>query len=350
MSEEPPQRISYSDIAKRVGYHRSTVGLALRNHPSIPEETREKIVKMANEMGYRPDPSLNSLITYRRKKSGHRGFTTIALLSDDPVDSGWRDERHTIRDYYSGIRQRAEELGFHVDEFSVGLKREYQKRVNQVLVSRGIRAVIVCPIRSYRLPLEIDWSRFSTVSIGFSLLAPNLPRVCSENRLGAFDAVFALYRLGYRKIGLAIGHFSDIRVNFGWSAGFLSACNHPDLNGLEYALYMPQEEVSLSSPELIEWIGESGVDSILISQDDIYDYLLENGFRIPDDLGLACLDLPPERKALAGVDQLSTEIGRQAVDQVSGLYSNHVMGVPDNLSIHAVRGRWVEGTSVKVVR
>jgi DNA-binding LacI/PurR family transcriptional regulator len=349
MSANPSRRISYTDIAKVVGYHRSTVGLALRNHPRIPTETREKILKVANEMGYRPDPSLNSLINYRRNKSTQRGFTTIALLTDDPVNSGWREQRHTIKDYYTGIYERADELGFHIDEFSVGLEREYEKRVNQVLKSRGIRAVIVCPLRVSRLPLNIDWHRYSVVSVGFSLRSPSLLRICSENRLGAFDAVFELYRLGYRKVGLAIGRHSDIRVNFAWSAGFLSACHQPELKDLEYAIYMPHEEVSLTKPELLEWIRSSGVDCILISQDDIYAYLLKNGVRIPEELGLACLDLPPGNEALSGIDQLSREVGRQAVDQVSGLYSNHLMGVQNNLMIHAVKGRWTEGKSVRQV-
>lgn len=348
LMSDASRRVSYSDIARRAGYHRSTVGLALRKHPGIPEETRARILKVAEEMGYRPDPALSSLSTYRRMKTPDRNYTTIALLSDEPVNAERKSLRHSIRDYYIGVRQRADELGFGVEEFCLGLEdRRFQARVDQILRARGIRTLIVCPLLNQKLPVEIEWRRYSAVCIGYSLRQPELLRVCSQNRTGASDAVVELYCLGYRRIGLVLGQSHDSRVNFSWSAGFYGACHSPDLQGLEFATYMPNSRGSLAVDELVEWIRESRVDAILVAQDDLYDYLVERGFRIPEELGFACLDLPPERKDLAGVDQLSIEVGRQAVDQVAALYNNNEVGLPRNRLIHLVKGQWVQGNSVR---
>ena len=43
------------DVAKRSGYSISTVSYALSNNPKIPEETRDKIKKVAKEIGYKPN-------------------------------------------------------------------------------------------------------------------------------------------------------------------------------------------------------------------------------------------------------------------------------------------------------
>jgi len=59
------QRVTMRQVATRAGVHSTTVSLALRNHPSLPVETRERLQALAKEMGYRPDPMLGALMHYR---------------------------------------------------------------------------------------------------------------------------------------------------------------------------------------------------------------------------------------------------------------------------------------------
>ena len=58
-------RVTQQDVALRAGVHRTAVSLALKKHPSIPAETRERIEAVAAEMGYVPDPMLSALAAYR---------------------------------------------------------------------------------------------------------------------------------------------------------------------------------------------------------------------------------------------------------------------------------------------
>ena len=57
----PTQR----DVASRLGISNATVSLALRDHPRIPVTTRERIKRMADEMGYQPIPMLRILSNYK---------------------------------------------------------------------------------------------------------------------------------------------------------------------------------------------------------------------------------------------------------------------------------------------
>jgi LacI family transcriptional regulator len=345
MSEE--RRVSYADIAMKVGYHRSTVGLALRNHPDIPEGTKAKIRKVAEAMGYRPDPTLSLVGRLQRRGVSERRFNSIALLIDDRMDSDWRRTSHTNRDYLAGLRERAEELGFHLDIFTVGQDREYVERVDQVLRARGIQSVIVCPLLNQELPIDLKWSQYSAVALGYSLPSPGLIRITSQHRTGASDVVRELYNLGYRKLGLVLHQVHDLRVNRGWSAGFLSACMDPELIGIEYDLFMPRNLIKQEAKALINWIETSGVDAVISPQPGVFEYLIKNGVNIPEDLGYACLDLPSEETRVAGIDQKGTEIGRQAVDQVAGLHAHHQRGLPRTPLIITVKGEWVSGPSVK---
>src|SRR5690606_18100520 len=59
---QSPRRVTLSDIAKQAEVHVTTVSLALRNHPRLPERTRKRIQKIAEELGYQPDPVLQALV------------------------------------------------------------------------------------------------------------------------------------------------------------------------------------------------------------------------------------------------------------------------------------------------
>ena len=53
-------------IAAEAGLSPSTVSLALRNSPKIPAATKQRIRKIAQRLGYRPDGKLTELMSHLR--------------------------------------------------------------------------------------------------------------------------------------------------------------------------------------------------------------------------------------------------------------------------------------------
>ncbi len=94
--------VTMAHVAKRAGVHVTTVSLALRNHPSLPEHTKERIRALAAEMGYRPDPSLRALMAYRKRQ---RHARTVEVLHPAA--------RHLERRRNLGAAQRAHVPGQH---------------------------------------------------------------------------------------------------------------------------------------------------------------------------------------------------------------------------------------------
>ena len=70
------------DIARVANVHQTTVSLALNNDPRITVATKDKIQRIAKEMGYVPDPTLRSLVSYRRTTRKPRFQETLALIFD----------------------------------------------------------------------------------------------------------------------------------------------------------------------------------------------------------------------------------------------------------------------------
>ena len=91
--------ISIADIARIAGVSHTTVSRALRQSPSISVGTRERIQRLASEMGYTPNAIAQSLQTRRTSTIG-LVITSIA----DPF----------LSDVVKGIEEVARDAGFSV--------------------------------------------------------------------------------------------------------------------------------------------------------------------------------------------------------------------------------------------
>ena len=74
------------DVAERVGLSRQLVSIVLRGAPGASDESRERILAAARELGYHPDDSARML---RRRRSGQLGvlFTMRQPFEVDLVDA-----------------------------------------------------------------------------------------------------------------------------------------------------------------------------------------------------------------------------------------------------------------------
>ena len=73
--------VSLKDIAKECGVSVATVSKALNNHSDISEETKERVIKKASDMGYMPNSAARML---KMRKSNTIGviFVARAVRSD----------------------------------------------------------------------------------------------------------------------------------------------------------------------------------------------------------------------------------------------------------------------------
>ncbi|MFZ5916924.1 MAG: LacI family DNA-binding transcriptional regulator [Chloroflexota bacterium] len=90
-------RISIKDVAQAAGVSHSTVSRALSNSPLVKVETKARIQRLAQQMGYTPDAIARSLVTQQTRTVGIV-VTTIADPFVAEVVQGIEDAAHQ-RDY-----------------------------------------------------------------------------------------------------------------------------------------------------------------------------------------------------------------------------------------------------------
>ncbi len=190
MARRPPfQRSTLKDIAQQVGVTTTTVSRALNNKPDVSEETRQRILALAQELGYQPSAAARSLKL--------RTTETIALLFPD-ISGPFYSE--VIR----GVEQEAGQsqynvliYGTHGKPSALRFLHSLNGRIDGlILMARSVDDDYVLRLARQRLPF---------VLLGFRVAEVAADTLLVDNQVGAYRAVRHLIEHGHRRIAFIAG-------------------------------------------------------------------------------------------------------------------------------------------------
>jgi len=69
MAGQEASRATLRETAERAGVPRRAVSLALRGKAGVSAATRRKILRLAKQLGYRPDPEVSKLLARIRSRA-----------------------------------------------------------------------------------------------------------------------------------------------------------------------------------------------------------------------------------------------------------------------------------------
>lgn len=336
-------------IAEQAGVSRQTVSRALRNQTVLPEKTRTRIRKIADRMGYVPDPKVAELMVHLRNPRKREQGATLALLWDTPdggEDFDWRNYRQGQNEVV-GARERAGELGYGVDEFCLRHNTIDARHLSRMIWSRGIAGVIVAGFAYPGSTLRLDWKRFSAVTLGYSLKSPELTRICTDHFNTMLQIMRKVQQAGYRRIGLVISRRLDDRVRNKWRAGYLTHINlHPSL-----AFIPPLIGDGLTREHFNSWFGQWKPDVIVgggATEGTTLDWLRKLKLTVPEEIGYVCLGQGENDNGLtSGMDHLGKEKGRMAVDVLVKQLHADEFGLPRHPTTLLIPAKWIPGQTIR---
>jgi LacI family transcriptional regulator len=190
------RKVTLQDIADTLKLSRTTISLAIRNHPRISQATKDKIWALAKRMGYEPDRVARSLATGRS--------SLIGVVVPDSTNAYYAE---VIR----GIEAAAHAKGYSVvlanGSYSLDLEAAKIREMMQLRVA----GIIAAPaFRSERPKLEGPWQdlrqrNFPFVLLNRQLNPPLFHQVSADNVSGTRMAVEALASLGHRRVAYLYG-------------------------------------------------------------------------------------------------------------------------------------------------
>lgn len=343
-------RATLRHISERAGVTRMAVSLALRGKAGVSNATRKKILRLAEQLGYRPDPEVSKLLARIRSRAPAEIGSCLALLTSGSSPGDWK-RLVTERKYVEGATARAGEYGYRLEEFWLNERGMTRDRLASIIWNRGIEGVIIAPLQGKlsgrgARDLDFDLERFAAVEISETFEMPDLDRSIHDQYTSMQRCLHELCALGYRRIGFVVEDSLDLRVNGKWTASFLEHRNRHGEGDLVPPLILPGPRRS----SFDRWF-ERHQPEVVVSVDRLGLALLkERGCRIPRDVGYASLDLDGEESPkleLSGIDQNSRQVGAAAVDMLVAAIQRGQRGVPEHPVRLEVEGTWREGASTR---
>jgi LacI family transcriptional regulator len=355
--KQPSRRTTLADVAKAAGVHVTTVSLAIRNHPRIPTETKERIRALAEKMGYAPDPMMRALISYRSGLRARKNPPTIAYITNWKTRWGWK-KITAHPDFFEGAQMAAEKLGFKLDHFWLGEPGLTQVRLNSILRARGISGLIIAS-HGFALgdTLQLDWANFSAIKIDYYPHKPLLHNVTNHQCDIARLAMQRVMAAGYKRIALVMHRGWDHAVDRYFSAGFL--CEQQNLDeGDRIPPYIfpgphPIENWfnEYGMPGLVDpsdfrlWFDKHKPDILLSKAEFILPTLKALKLTVPTDVAFADLFLEDTSGRTAGVRQNHRNVGELAVELLAGQLQHNKYGLPEIPTTTFVEGTWFDGAT-----
>ncbi len=336
------------DVAERIGISHSAVSMALRNHPSIPLKRREEVKRLAEQMGYHPDPFLSALATYRRKLGTGRIRSAIAWINRWEPPASLRQFRE-FDSYWHGAAGAFKQFGFRLEEV-VWEADCSPKRLESILLARGTQGILLPPHVGVLDWGDFNWARFSVVRFGTSMPVPDSNSVTSDRSGATVMALNRIINYGYKRIGFLVGKNLDLRTNGTYCGSYFWVQNslklRPALPPLltDYAHHTPTD-LAKQCALLKKWLIKNQPDAILTTDAEIPDLLKSLGYRIPQDVavaGTSLSDIPLD----SGIDQHSEEIGRIAAETLVKQITVGERGIPTFPTRILVESSWHDGKSL----
>ncbi len=339
-------RVTQRELARLARVSHTTVSLALRDHPSIPAATRRRIAELARRHHYQPDPMLAALNAYRVNRAPSHFQGTLAWLTSFDTPQAWRGMIQA-EGYFLGAQAQAARLGYKLDEFWLGDPALTARRASEVLLSRGVRGLIVAPLPVAHGELDLAWDRFPAVALGYSLARPALHVVMNHQFRNMRHLVRHLHELGYARIGLAMPATTDERVDHNYLGGYRVAQQElPAASARLTPLLAPA-----FGPEVFRrWFRRTRPDAVVTSASwahQVIAWLDADGRNVPREVGVAVASIPYGDRTISGIDEGVPAVGAMAVDTVVGMIHRNETGIPANPWRILAEGTWFPGTTVR---
>lgn len=295
------ERIRLTDVARLAGVSVATASKALNGTGRMTLETRQKVKRLADELGFRPNAMARAMIS-------QRSFT-VGLLTNDTYG------RFSLP-LMAGITEALADEGVSVFLCGIEDDAEMARRHVDAMLDKQVDGVI-CTGKRIDKALPVDLSDLSVPIVYAYTKAPeDAVTLVSDDAQGAREAVRRLIELGRSKLAHVTGpeKFAAAQERAGAFA---------ELAGDDAPILYGEWSEDWGHRAVAELFAENGPqpDGIFCGNDQIargvIDALRERGIGVPETVSVIGFDnweivAGATRPPLTSVDMNLRELGREA--------------------------------------
>jgi LacI family transcriptional regulator len=331
---------SMSDVARLAGVSIPTVSKVVNNYPDVSPETRQKVMRIIDELNYFPNVMARGLVKGRS--------WTIGIFTATPFGNPFLCSAMT------GMRRTLENTGYDLIFLTIANKDPDYNFVNHCH-SRNVEGVVAFGFGkdSMQLCEQLLKSDIPCVFIDINYCGERSVYITSDNKHGILLAVNHLHKLGHTRIGYispipyGYPHAYITQTRF---EGFQEALFQNELTYRDDYVYFTSD-TSFSKKSGFEMMQRMLLTTerptaVLCASDTLalgaYEAIEQNGLNIPNDIAIVGFDdsdlcelvrpkLTSVRQDIVAIGEKSIEILIETIENAS--YSPQETVMPTHLIV-----------------
>lgn len=309
--------VRLKDIAAQTGVSIMTVSKALRDAADVSAATKARIKAVAEQMGYVPDSSAQTLRTRSTKL-----FGLIVPTTTNPV----------FARLVLAIEERASEVGYDLlYAHTLNLIQREENAIRRML-ARRVEGLFIYPVHRLqpeaRIYRELAERMLPVVLLGHAApFCSQFPSVASDDLGGSYEAAHHLLQLGHKRIAYLAGPLAAP-----WAQerleGYRRALREANIEPDDRLLFQAGSTIEEGAKAAAQLLSEAREYTAVQASSDLVaigcaSKLLDQGIRIPQDVSLIGFGniLMAEffRVPLTTMRQPKQRLGHAAMDLMSKL-------------------------------
>ncbi|HEW91252.1 MAG TPA: LacI family transcriptional regulator [Thermotogaceae bacterium] len=272
--------VTIKDIARIAGVSVNTVSRALNNKPDINQETKKRILEIADELGYVKNFTASSL-----KQSKSRIIGVVIADNSNPF----------YAEVLKGIEAAARKYGYQIILCNTERDYKIEKDMIKILIGRRVDGLIVGPVQTKDDDIRmLENMNFPTVILGRHFNDIEIDEIYNDEVKGGYLATKHLIDRGRRKIVMLNGFLEKSPAKMRLE-GYQKALEDSNIPFDESRVFIGDIDFLDGYERTLELI-EKGIDfDGVFCYNDIMAFgaikaLRENGFKIPEDVSIVGYD------------------------------------------------------------
>ncbi len=300
--------VTIRDLAKQANVSVSTVSRVLNKKPDVNTETRKRIEKAIEDLGYSPNIVARGLVL---KKSSVIGFIVPDIMNP------------SFPELARGVVSRARSFGYSVMFFDTNHDEKVEKEALRLLQSKQVDGIILSFNKTNRKELaKLKKRGFPVVQIYRKSSETAISTIALDNEGSGYKAARYLTKMGHRRIGhITTGYNSQSgRERL---AGFKKGLNEAGIVLSEKLVAEGENTAKSGTACMKKLLKLKERPTAVFASHDImavgaYQAIYEAGLNIPEDISVVGHDNLPVsllvHPKLTTIDTFKDNLGQAGID------------------------------------